>query len=47
VKVPVTVGLDDDSYSEIVHGDVNEGDLVITAERPAGSTQAAPRLPHL
>ena len=47
VKVPVKLGLDDDSYSEIVQGDVKEGDLVITSERPAGSDHAAPRLPHL
>jgi HlyD family secretion protein len=47
VKAPVKLGLDDDSYSEVVQGDVKEGDLVITSERPAGSDHAAPRLPRL
>jgi HlyD family secretion protein len=47
VRAPVKLGLDDDSYSEVVQGDVKEGDLVITSERPAGSDHAAPRLPRL
>jgi HlyD family secretion protein len=47
VKVRVTLGLDDDSYSEIVSGPVTETDVVITSERHAGSDEpdvARPRL---
>jgi HlyD family secretion protein len=33
--IPVVAGLDDDSYTEIVSGDVKPGDLVITAEQLA------------
>jgi HlyD family secretion protein len=33
--IPVVAGLDDDSFTEIVSGDVNPGDLVITAEQLA------------
>jgi HlyD family secretion protein len=47
VRVPVTLGLDDDSFSEVVHGNLREGDLVVTSERSAGSDPAAPRLPKL
>jgi len=47
VKVAVTLGLDDDTYSEIVQGDLKEGDVVITSERPAGSAPTTPRLPRL
>lgn len=46
VKVPVQLGLDDDNYSEIVHGDVKEGDLVVTSEQPVTGDHAAPRAPH-
>ncbi len=47
VDIPVTTGLDDDSFTEITGGDVKAGDLVITGEqqnatRAAGSS--APRL---
>ncbi len=44
-SVPVVAGLDDDSFTEIVSGDVKPGDLVITAEQLAtASKTAAPRL---
>jgi HlyD family secretion protein len=33
VAVPVVLGLDDDSFTEIVSGDVKAGDLVIVAEQ--------------
>ena len=44
-QVAVTAGLDDDTFTEIVAGDVKAGDQVITAERRATSVKAAaPRL---
>jgi HlyD family secretion protein len=46
VSVPVTTGLDDDNFTEIVSGDLKPGDLVITAEQVAtDNNTAAPRLP--
>jgi HlyD family secretion protein len=42
VAVSVTTGLDDDSFTEIVAGDLKAGDLVITAEQRATKT-AVPR----
>ncbi len=45
--VPVTVGLDDDSYTEIVSGDVQAGDQVIIAEQGAASGHAAVPGPRL
>lgn len=45
VAVPVATGLDDDSFTEIVSGELKPGDLVITAEAIAtGSKTVAPRL---
>jgi HlyD family secretion protein len=45
VAVPVTAGLDDDTFTEIVKGDLKPGDQVITAEqRGGGSKVATPRL---
>ena len=47
VAVTVTIGLDDDSYSEITSGDVREGELVIVGEttgRTNAPAIAAPRL---
>jgi len=46
LTVPVVTGLDDGNYTEIVQGDLNEGDQVITADTPAGnhSSLPAPRL---
>ncbi|HMK80388.1 MAG TPA: efflux RND transporter periplasmic adaptor subunit [Xanthobacteraceae bacterium] len=44
VAVPVVAGLDDDSYTEIVSGEVRPGDQVITAEQSVTSTTVMPRL---
>jgi HlyD family secretion protein len=45
VAVAVATGLDDDSFTEIVSGDLKPGDLVITAEQLATANKAAmPRL---
>jgi len=45
VRVPVTTGLDDDTFTEIVTGDLQAGDQVITTEqRDASKTTSAPRL---
>ncbi len=43
VAVPVTTGLDDDSFTEIVAGDLKAGDLVITSEQRAAAKSALPR----
>jgi HlyD family secretion protein len=44
-SIPVVAGLDDDSFTEIVSGDVKPGDLVVTAERAATAKKAVtPRL---
>ena len=43
VAVPVTTGLDDDSFTEIVSGELKAGDLVITAEQRAAAKSALPR----
>jgi HlyD family secretion protein len=44
VRVAVTAGLDDDTYTEIVKGEINPGDQVIIAEQRSSSGAAAPRL---
>ena len=45
VRVAVTAGLDDDTFTEIVKGELKAGDLVITAEQRTNSSKpAAPRL---
>ena len=46
VAVPVVLGLDDDSFSEIVSGDVKQGDQVVTGEQrgAAHGGVPAPRL---
>jgi len=45
VRVLVTTGLDDDTYTEIVKGDLKEGDQVITTEqRDAKAAVPRPRL---
>jgi HlyD family secretion protein len=45
VAVAVVTGLDDDSFTEIVSGDLKPGDLVVTAEQAAAVNQAVmPRL---
>ena len=42
--VPVTTGLDDDTQSEIVHGELKPGDELVISEQ-SGSGSAASRLP--
>jgi len=42
--VAVVTGLDDDSFTEIVGGELKPGDLVITAEQSASSRAATPHL---
>ena len=45
VPVPVTAGLDDDNFTEIISGDVKPGDLVVTAEQLATTKKTVtPRL---
>lgn len=48
VRVAVTAGLDDDTYTEIVKGELNPGDQVIVTEQRSGSSNsgraATPRL---
>ena len=43
VAVPVTTGLDDDSFTEIVSGELKAGDLVVTAEQRGTAKAALPR----
>ena len=45
VSIPVVLGLDDDSFTEIATGDVKPGDQVIAAEQSATSSQ--PVMPQL
>jgi HlyD family secretion protein len=51
VRVPVTVGLDDQSFAEIKSGDLKPGDQVVTSEVAAGQTgrpqAAAPPALHV
>jgi HlyD family secretion protein len=50
VRVAVTLGLDDDSFTEIVGGDVKPGDRVILSEQSGGtgkSTRPAVTPPRL
>ena len=44
VAVPVTVGLDDDTYAEVVQGEVKPGDQVVISEQSSGGS-APWRLP--
>jgi len=47
VAVPVVIGQDDDSFTEIVSGDLKLGDEVITREQnSAASSTVLPRLPY-
>jgi HlyD family secretion protein len=46
VAVPAVIGLDDESFAEIVAGDVKPGDQVIVAERREAAGRAIP-LPRL
>jgi len=47
-EVPLTLGLDDDTYSEVVAGAIMPGDMVIIGAAPSGTsggqTTARPRL---
>jgi len=43
VAVSVTTGLDDDSFTEIVSGDLKPSDLVVTAEQRGTPKAALPR----
>ena len=47
VAVPVVAGLDDDSFTEIVSGDVKPGDQVITAEQRGAAAHGALPMPRL
>ncbi len=42
VAVPVTTGLDDDNFTEIVKGDIKPGDQVVTAEQRSTGKTALP-----
>ena len=44
VRVPVTVGLDDDTFTEIVKGDLKAGDQVIIAEQRSSSNNSGSAL---
>jgi HlyD family secretion protein len=47
VQVPVTVGLDDDAYAEIVKGDLQAGDKVVTTEQRNGTASRQATTPRL
>jgi HlyD family secretion protein len=47
VSVPVVLGLDDDTFTEVVSGDVKPGDQVIVSERRGAAGSAAPPPPRL
>lgn len=47
VAVPVVLGLDDDSFAEIVSGDVKPGDQAITAEQRGAAARGALPPPRL
>ncbi len=47
VRVAVTLGLDDDTYTEIVGGELKPGDQVILSEQAGGSGKSAVPLPRL
>ena len=44
VAVAIRVGLDDGTYSELLSGDLREGDEVIVGEQPAGASGSAQTL---
>jgi HlyD family secretion protein len=46
-RVTVTTGLDDDNFSQIVGGDLREGDTVIVSERAGASRKASARGPAM
>ena len=45
VPIPVTLGLDDDSFSELVHGELSESDEIIEGELTSDgrSSRATPQ----
>lgn len=47
VALPVTTGLDDGTFSEIIKGDLHPGDAVITAEQSGSTGSAALPQPRL
>ena len=47
VAVPVTVGLDDDSYAEIRSGALQVGDQVVTSQAAAGAARSRAAAPSL
>jgi len=47
VQVPVVTGLDDDTFVEILEGDLHPGDPVIVSERSAARTETLPSGPRL
>jgi HlyD family secretion protein len=47
VRVAVTLGLDDDTYTEIVGGELKPGDQVIVSEQAGGSGKSTVPLPRL
>ena len=47
VRVAVTAGLDDDTYTEVVKGDIKPGDQVITAEQRSSNNSGRPAAPRL
>ena len=47
VRVVVGTGLDDDSFTEITSGEVQEGDRVIVSERAATSTKSSAATPAM
>ncbi len=47
VRVAVTLGLDDDTYTEIIGGELKLDDQVILSEQAGGSGKSAVPLPRL
>jgi HlyD family secretion protein len=47
VRVAVTLGLDDDTYTEIIGGELKVGDQVILSEQAGGSGKSTVPLPRL
>jgi HlyD family secretion protein len=47
VRVPVTVGLDDDGHAEIVSGEIKQGERVIITEQRGGAPSKAPAPPRI
>jgi HlyD family secretion protein len=41
MRVPITIGLDDDTYAEVIEGELKPGDQVVTAEQVPTDTAAA------